>query len=234
MVDFGTLERTLDNIFAPPTDVMVDPSLLVAMTSLDQLPESTLLSSQTQATLTRIPSETRVGDVHVPATFQHLVAGGGNQDVTTTGAWNYYRGQAESASPNAVRDLLTQNDITAYDASDGDNFRHLDWASTSASDHGDQLTQTLTEVLAFLADGGILLSRRPMSINACRDAGVPEINLGSASLSASVAETLDNVGYDTPVSMCSFAVSDVPAVGDALVGGLTEGRPEMLLYTHSR
>jgi hypothetical protein len=235
MVDMGELGATLDNIFSPPTDIMIDPSLLVASNSLEQLPDSALLSSQTQATLTRIPTESRVGDVHIPSTFERLVSDDEAQDVPSTSLWNFYRGQADTSSPKAVRELLSQNDITAYGTStDSREFSRLDLGQESGDNQSTQLKQTLTEVLTFISEGGILLARRPMSITTSRDAGIPLLDLGQASLNPRIEETLENVGYDTPVSMCCFGVSDTASVSDALVGSLTEGHPELILYRHSR
>lgn len=67
------LRAELERKFQPPIDVLLDPSLLVAGRTLERLADSTVFASQVQATLGRTPTEPRLGDLYVPATFQELL-----------------------------------------------------------------------------------------------------------------------------------------------------------------
>jgi len=108
------IRTELDRKFQPSIDVLLDPSLLVAERSLERLADSTIFESQTQATLGRRPTEPRLGDLYVPATFRELISSQEQLAVQKTDVWDFYRGQAEAAFPDDVMELLDENGVNDF------------------------------------------------------------------------------------------------------------------------
>lgn len=75
------LRTELARKFQSPIDVLLDPSLLVADHALGRLADSPVFASQTQATLSRTPTEPRLGDLYVPSAFRELVSSGDQSTV---------------------------------------------------------------------------------------------------------------------------------------------------------
>jgi hypothetical protein len=59
---------------------------------------------------------------------------------------------------------------------------------------------------------------------------VPTIDLGQADLEAEVRQTLADIGYENPASICAFAVADVGLTTDALIGDVLSSHSDLLLY----
>lgn len=226
------LRSELEGKLQPPVDVMLDPSLLVATTTLDRLADSTLFDAQTQATLGQTPTEPRVDDIHVPAPFRRLFDAEGQTDVPTTATWNFYRGQAETAPPEEIGQLLDSYDMRDYD---DDTTTGLHWAAAlDEAHHSDRLIATLETEYAFLAEGGVLLSRTPTSLDALRDAGVASIDLGRAELVDTLHDRLTDIGYRDPATICALGLASASAVVDGLVGTLLGSHADLLLYRLGR
>lgn len=223
------LRTELNRKFEPPIDVLLNPSLLVADRTLEKLTDSSVFASQTQATLGRTPTEPRLGDLYVPATFHELVAGEERSAVQKTDVWDFYRGQAQAAFPEDVVELLDENDVDRYSSeTSSDALRR-----TSAIDDPDRNKQLLTildEELSFLQSGGLVLSRTSTSIGAFRDAGMPTIDVGKADLAPEFRETLTDIGYRNPASVCAFGISTAETTADALVGDILAHHSDFLLY----
>lgn len=223
------LRRELDAKFRPPLDVLLDPSLLVARSSLERLTGSKIFESQTQATLGEMPTKPRIGDLCVPATFRELLESGDEQVVENTGAWSFYRGQAEAASRDQIIDSLDSNGVTGFSVDS--SLTELQWedALDGSVPDGD-LQKTLDEECEFLRSGGIVLSRTPTFVKTLRDAGLPTVDIGNASLDADISEKLADIGYRSPASVCVFGVSTAGSTVDALVGNILSTNTDVLLY----
>ncbi len=223
------LRTELDRKFQPPIDVLLDPSLLVANRSLERLTDSTIFASQTQATLGRTPTEPRLGDVYVPATFHELLSNEARSPVQKTDIWDFYRGQAEAAFPDRVVDLLDEHAVQPY-ASAGVSDP-LQWAHVVDNpDRQQQLLTILNEEFSFLHSGKLVLSRTSAAFKTFRDAGVPTVDVGNATLTSELQETLTTIGYEGPASVCGFGVSTAEATTDALVRNVLASPSEVLLY----
>lgn len=230
--EINQVRSELEGKLEPPVDVMLDPSLLVAATTRERLADSTLFEAQTQATLDRMPTQPRVGSLYVPASFRQLLETIEQVDVSTTAGWNFYRGQAEAATGSDIVDLLDAHDVGSFD---GVKSVPLDWlAALDEAYRHDHLTTALEETRAFLADGGILLSRTPASLDALRDAGVVTIDLGRANLDSEVHDDLTDIGYGDPASICALGVSSATATVSGLVDDLLADRADLLLYRLGR
>jgi len=230
MIDGNDQLRTaLDRKFQPPIDVLLDPSLLVADRTLGRLAGSRIFASQTQATLGRTPTEPRLGDLYVAATFQELLSSGNQSTVQKTDVWDFYRGQAETAFTDDVVDLLDENGVKAY--SDGTTPVALSRTDAIGDpDRQERLLTILGEEFSFLQSGGILLSRTSVAFDAFRNAGVPTIDIGEAELEPEVLETLTDIGYRNPASICGFGISTAESTTDALVGDILAHPSDVLLY----
>ncbi|UIO99883.1 hypothetical protein Hbl1158_00480 [Halobaculum sp. CBA1158] len=223
------LRTELDRKFQPPIDVLLDPSLLVANRSLERLADSTVFASQTQATLGRTPTEPRLGDLYVPATFHELLSSEEQSTVQKTDVWDFYRGQAEAAFPDDVVDLLDENDVETYSSETASD--DLEWANVvDDPDRQERLLAILDEEFSFLHSGELVLSRTSAAFEAFRDAGVPTVDVGKAELAPEIRETLIDVGYQDPASVCAFGVSTAGSTTDALVGSVLAHPSDVLLY----
>lgn len=223
------LRTEIDRKFQPPIDVLLDPSLLVSSRSLTRLAGSTILMSQTQATLGGKPTEPRLGDVYVSATFHNMVSGGSQPAVQKTEVWDFYRGQAEAAFQDDVVDFLEEYDLNIF--SDETTPAALSWTNVfDEPDRHERLLSTLEEELSFLQSGGLVLSRASATFEAFRDTGIPTIDLGTAKLIPELRETLTDIGYDAPASTCAFGVSTADSTVDALTANVLDENASFLLY----
>ncbi|WP_323173207.1 hypothetical protein [Natrialba sp. PRR66] len=223
------LRTELDRKFQPPIDVLLDPSLLVADRALRRLADSPVFASQTQATLGRMPTEPRLGDLYVPVTFHKLITGQNQSTVQKTDVWDFYRGQAEAAFPDDVVELLDENGVDVYSGETTSALaRQMDVADDP--DRQERLLAILGEEFSFLQSGGIVLSRTPAAFEAFRDAGVPTIDIGKAELELELRETLIDIGYRSPASVCAFGVSTAESTANALTMDVLSDPTDFLLY----
>lgn len=223
------LRTELNRKFKPPIDVLLDPSLLVASRSFERLTDSTVFASQTQATLGRTPTEPRLGDLYVPATFYQLLSTEGQATVQKTDIWDFYRGQAEATFPDDVVELLDDNDVDTY--STGIASDALQWANiVDDSNRQEQLQAILSEEFSFLNSGGLVLARTSRAFEAFRDAGVTIIDVGKAELVPELRETLTDIGYQDPAPVCAFGVSKAESTADALAGSILAHPSDTLIY----
>ena len=227
--DNDQLRTKLERKFQPPVDVLMDPSLLVSSRSLERLTDSAIFSSQTQATLGRNPTQPRLGDLCVPATFYELVASKEQLAIQKTDVWDFYRGQAEAAFPDDVVELLDENNVNGV--SREMPSADLRWTnSLNDPNRRERLVAILKEELSFLWSGGVVLSRTPVAFKAFRNAGVPTIDIGNATLEPELHETLTDIGYSNPAGICAFGVSTAESSTNALVGNVLENHADFLLY----
>jgi len=142
--------------------------------------------------------------------------------------WDFYRGQAEPAFPDDVGDLLDRNGVEGFS---GEAHVDLQWRNAvNDPDRRKRLLMSLEEEFAFLANGGVLLSRLPTALSALRDAGLPTVDIGNAELALELRDTLTGIGYRTPADICSFAVSSAQSTADALTEGILRTTPDVILY----
>lgn len=221
------IRTELERKFEAPVDIMVDPSLLVARKSFDRLSDSTVLDSQTQATLGRIPTEPRIGGLYVPATFCELLKTHEQLEGQNTTAWNYFRRTAAGTSPEAIVGLLDENDIDEY----ADETPELFWKNALSESHRqDELIEILGEEFSFVKNGGIILSRTPVSVETLRDAGTPTIDVGKAKMNSDLHDTLHEVGFENPANAVFFALSNADATVGALVDSILAHNSDLILY----
>jgi hypothetical protein len=223
------LRTELDRKFQPPIDVLLDPSLLVADRTLERLSESSVFASQTQATLGRTPTQPRLGDLYVPATFRDLLSGENQSTVQKSDVWDFYRGQAEAAFADDVERLLDENGVESHSSERPPIVPSLTEAVNNPG-RQERLVTILGEEFSFLQSGGIVLSRTSAPFDAFCDTGVPTIDLGKAELEPKLDEVLSDIGYQNPASVCAFAVSTAESTVDALVGDLLKNPSDVLLY----
>jgi len=223
------LRTELDRKFEPPIDVLLDPSLLVSNRSLERLADSTVFASQTQATLGRTPTKPRLGDLFVPATYYQLLSSKEQSTVQKTDIWDFYRGQAEAAFPDDVVELLDDNNVDAYSTqTPSDALQQADIVDNS--DRQEQLQAILNEEYSFLHSGGLVLARTSGTFEVFRDAGVPIIDIGKAELAPELRETLTDIGYQDPASVCTFGVSEAVSTADALTENIISQPSDTLIY----
>jgi hypothetical protein len=227
--DENDVRTELERKFQPPIDVLLDPSLLVSRRSLQQLSDSTVFDSQTQATLGRTLTEPRLGDLYVPASFRDLVAGSEQSSAQKTDVWDFYRGQAEAAFPEDVREVLEENGVRSFDEKPSQPTAQLGDA-IDGSDRDSRLVEVLREELSFISTGGLVLSRTTTVFDGYRSSGIPTVALGNAALTARIEEALEDIGYESPANVCVFGVSSAEATIDALVGDLLTSKGDLLLY----
>lgn len=223
------LRTELDRKFQSPIDVLLDPSLLVANRTLERLVDSTVFASQTQATLGRTPTEPRLGDLYVPATFGKLLSSQELSTVQKSDVWDFYRGQAEAAFPDEVVDLLDRHDVDRYSGERTSAGLHRA-ATIDDTERVERLLTILEEELSFLQYGGVVLARAAMAFEVFRDAGIPTIDIGKAKLAPELQETLTGIGYRDPAGVCAFGVSTAGSTTDALAGKVLAHPSETLLY----
>jgi hypothetical protein len=226
--DLESLRSELEGKFDPPVDVMLDPSLLVAESSRNRLSDSPLFEAKTQATLGQTPAQPRVDSLYVPQSFRKLIEIEGGSSATTTTAWNLFRGQAEGATVDAVTESLDSHGVEPYDGWPA--FDPKWGAALEVEERTDRLTSMLGEICGFLADGGVLLSRTPVSLNHLRDAGVTTVDIGRAELDAEVRDALLDIGYRESASVCAFGIESASEVAHSLVGDLLGTRGGVLVY----
>jgi hypothetical protein len=143
--------------------------------------------------------------------------------------WNIFRGQAEGAPSEEILKILDQNGVEKYEAET--ELPEIQRVNTLSDGHQtERLLQILREEYTFLQSGGILLSRTSTSIEILRDTGVPTLDLGDAELAPAVQDTLTDIGYENPASICAFAVSTAGSTVDALVGDVLSKNSDLLLY----
>ena len=223
------LRTELERKFQPPIDVLLDPSLLVANRTLKQLNNSTIFASQTQATLGRSPTQPRLGDLYVPKAFQEVISPERRSTRQQTAVWEFYRGQADTALPKDVSDTVEQNDVNAF--ADEEVTTVVQPESVDADfDRESPLINTLEQEFSFLQSGGLILSRIPAAFEAFRDSGVTTIDIGEAELSAELDETLTDIGYGDPASICAFGIANTGSIADALVSELLKHNSNHVLY----
>jgi hypothetical protein len=226
--DLDALRSELEGKLDPPVDVMLDPSLLVADASRERLSDSPLFEAKTQATLGQAPAQPRVDSLYVPHAFRELIEAEGESNATTTTAWNLFRGRADGATVDAVTGLLDSHGVESYDGWPA--FDPKWGAALEVEERTDRLTSMLGEICGFLADGGVLLSRTPVSLNHLRDAGVTTVDIGQAELDAEVSDALLDIGYREPASVCAFGIASASEVAHSLVGDLLGTRGGVLVY----
>ncbi|MFP9192154.1 hypothetical protein ACLI4Q_10925 [Natrialbaceae archaeon A-CW1-1] len=220
------VERRLN----PPVDVLIDPSLLIATTTIERLSASQLFTAQTQATLGQSPTTPRIGNLYVPASFKDLILQDHQIDVQNTQAWNFFKGQAESAYRADIADLLEAHNVASY-AEDRGNERKVNLSpECSKSERHHRLNAILIEELAFLASGGVVLSRTPQFVRALRDTGVPTVDVGDAQLHTAIRSRLTDIGYQDPATTCVIGVPNLGPLIDALAGQLIDSPQQTLLY----
>ncbi|WP_058828746.1 hypothetical protein [Haloferax sp. Q22] len=223
------LRREVNGKFRPPLDVLIDPSLLVASSSLERLTDSKVFESQTQATLGEMPTKPRIRSLCVPATFRELLENGEQHDVQNTSVWNFYRGQAETSSRDQVVASLDRNGVSEFSIDSQPSG--LQWENAlDKSVRDSRLLETLGEEHEFLRSGGVVLSRTPTFVKALRDAGSPTVDVGKAQLTTEVRDRLTDIGYKDPASVCVFGVSSAGSTVDALVGDILSTKSDLLLY----
>lgn len=224
----------IERIFEPPVDVLLDPSLLASSNSLERLSGSKIFEAQTQATLDRVPTKPRLGNVYAPASFCRLIEGDGQLDARKTEMWEFYRGQATGSLREEMIELIENNGIRRYE--DESALRSsINWEDNVGRVDGQrQLSQILAQELAFLDEGGILMSRTPASLDTIRDAGVPTIDLGRTDLRPEIDRILENLGYGSPATYCAFGLSSVDGTIESLVGDLLSPEAQILLYRLAR
>lgn len=224
--DLDVLRSELEGKLDPPVDVMLDPSLLIAEKSRGRLSDSPLFEAKTQATLGQAPAQPRVDSLYVPESFRKLIEDG--SDAATTTSWNLFRGQAEGATVDAVTGSLDSHGVEPYDGWPA--FDPKWGAALEMEERTDRLTSMLGEICSFLADGGVLLSRTPVSLDFLRDAGVTTVDIGRAELDAEVRDGMYDIGYREPASVCAFGISSASEVAQSLVGDLLGTRGGVLVY----
>lgn len=223
------LRTAIARKFESPIDVLLDPSLLVSSRSLDRLADSNVFNSQVQATLGRSPTEPRLGDLYVPASFRELALREDKSAVQKTSVWDFYRGQADAAFPNDVVDILDENDIDEF--SDKGASSNLRWGNgIEDPERQETLIEILSEEFSFLQSGGFILSRTATVFEVLRDTGVPTVDVGGAELVPEVRDTLADIGYRNPAGICAFGVSNAEATADAITGGIIERESDLILY----
>lgn len=223
------LRTGIDSVFEPPIDVLLDPSLLVASTSLERLAGSPVFASQKQATLSRTPTEPRLGDLYVPVTFHELLSTRNQPNVQKTGVWDFFKGQAKTAFPADIIKLLDENNVDEYSGETASAFLHR----SNAIDDPTRQQRLLTifgEELSFLQSGGLVLSRTSATFDAYRDAGVPTIDIGKAELAPELCQTVTDLGFQNPAGVCAFGVSTAESTADALAGNVLAHPSDLLLY----
>ena len=226
------IRSALEASLQPPVEVMLDPSLLIASKTCERLADSTLFDAQTQATLVNTPTKPRIGTLHVPATFHELLDAAEHIDVPSTTAWNFYRGQADAASRADILDLLESHDVRIFGV---ETPTKLNWTAVfDEPEHQKRLIRTLAEERAFLADGGVLLSRTPTSLLTLRDAGVATIDLGQGELTTDFLDKSTDIGFRGPAEICGFGVTGAETTVDGLVGNLLADHDDLLLYRLGR
>lgn len=225
--DLDRLRSEIRGKLEPPVDVMIDSSLVVSSASLERLMDSAIFEAQTQATLDETLRQPRIGSLFMPASFYELIEKGDQIDLPTTATWSFYRGQAKGATSTTIADILDSHDIRSFD----DQWREeLDWEMPlDESERSDLLISILEETLAFLAEGGVLISRTTSSVDAFRDAGIPSINLGRAEVDPEVLEPLTDLGFRNPASISVFGITST-GITRSLVGDLLTHHSELLLY----
>mgnify|MGYP000495353965 CR=1 FL=1 len=217
------LRKELEARFQPPIDVLLDPSLLTARTSLGRLDDSVLFKSQKQATLGQTPSVPTLGEIHVPGAFVDAIENNGQSVGGGTTVWEFYRGQADGAPSEKVVRLIEENSVKRF-RSDGANILDID------NGRSEQLRRILAEELAFISSGGIVLSRSSATFSQLRDAGAPTVDVGKATLDTRVLEKLTEIGYRDPARVVVFGVGSAPSTIDALVGSVIDSPSDVLLY----
>lgn len=223
------LRTELSGKFRPPLDVLLDPSLLVASSSLERLTDSKVFESQTQATLGEMPTKPRIGTLCVPAAFRELLEGGDQHDVQNTNMWDFYRGQAETASRDQIVASLDQNGVSEF--SSDSQPSELQWENAlDKSTRDRRLLETLGEEHEFLRSGGVVLSRTQTFVKALRDAGSPTVDIGKAQLTTELRDRLADIGYKDPAGVCVFGVSSAGSTVDALVDDILSAKSDLLLY----
>lgn len=225
--DLDRLRSEIRGKLEPPVDVMIDSSLVVSSSSLERLMASAIFEAQKQATLDQTFRQPRIDRLFMPASFYELVEKGNQIDLPTTATWSFYRGQAKGATSTSIADIVDSHDIRSFD---DQSREELDWEmALDESERSDRLISILEETLAFLAEGGVLISRTASSVDALRDAGVPSINLGRAEVDPEVLEPLTEMGYGNPASICAFGIAST-GITRSLVSDLLTHHSEVLLY----
>lgn len=218
----------LSTHFDPPTDVMLDPSLLVAANTLDRLGDSRLFEAHTQATLFQSSGETHVGEVFIPATFHRLLGQKTGVDAERTEAWNQYKQQATPAEPANITNSIDDLGISIYAADDQSSSTEP--LHGIEDEHNEYLIGVARDTLAFLADGGLLFLRGGATVDDLRDAGVPTLDIGDAVLTEELATRLERIGYGDPATLCAFGLTSGGTVLEALTDSVLSAPCETLIY----
>jgi hypothetical protein len=218
----------LSTLFDPPTDLMLDPSMLVAASTLERLADSQLFEAHTQATLFQSAGDTHVCDVYVPETFHRLLVQEGRVDAERTEAWNQYKRQATPATPASITERIDELGISVYAGRDrGD----ITTPFTNGEDTDNEwLTGILEDSLTFLVEGGVLFLRSGVTLDALRDAGVPTLDIGDATLAEKLDTRLKRIGYGDPATLCAFGLRSGGTVLEALNDTVLSAPADALVY----
>lgn len=218
------LRKELDSRFQPPIDVLIDPSLLTARTSLERLKDSVLFESRKQATLGQTPTKPGLGEVYVPGNFADAMESDGQSVGGRSIVWEFYRGQADGASREEIIGLIDENGVMRFHDERADKSLNFENAMS------EQLREILVDELAFISSGGVVVSRSSATFNELRDAGVATVDVGKATLDTRVLDKLTEIGYRDPARVVVFGVGSVPSTVDALVGRIFDAPSDILLY----
>ena len=218
----------LSTLFDPPTDLMLDPSMLVAASTLERLADSQLFEAHTQATLFQSAGDTHVGEVYVPESFHRLLVQEGRVDTERTEAWNQYKRQATPATPASITESIDGLGISVYAGPDRSD---ITTPFTDGEDTDNEwLTGIIEEALAFLVNGGVLFLRTGVTLDALRDAGVPTLDIGNATLTEKLETRLERIGYGDLATLCAFGLTSGGTVLEALTDTVLSAPADTLVY----
>ena len=225
------VRNELTHLLNPPTDVMVDPSLLVSKGTLAQLDSTRLFEAHTQTTLFQTGIQTRVGSISIPATFGSLLNQQGDFDVHRTEVWSRYKQQATSSSREDIVEFVEEFEIESYAADKtSDSATQQLNVNVEREDENQWLSGILDDTLSFLSNGGVLLLRTGTTLEHLRDGGAPLLDVGEAPLDDGFSEKLERIGYGDSAPICAFGVTNLGTTLDALTDTVIESASDILVY----
>lgn len=227
----GSTDRVrteLERKFQSPIDVMLDPSLLAANTSLERLQRSGVFESQKQATLTQQPSQPRLGDLYIPTSFREIIGDSHLVEHRDTNVWQFFRGQSIESDHDRILDVLKEYDIQQFETEGLEPT--IDWEAGLDTEYNTQLQEILLEECSFLEAGGIILSRTSDFLEVLRDGGIPVFDLGNAELQLDLQSTLEELSYPGEVRFCIFGVTNPGACLNAFMNNVLSHPPSLVLY----
>lgn len=226
----------LQNELEPPYDVMIDPSLLTPERSLEQVETSEIFEARDQSRLGQ-GADPIVRDIYVPSSFVELLEGESQFDLRRNEAWTFFTRQATGAFGEDILELLDRRDIRTYSSTESDVdtaiIEELDWdRALGTDDRYEFLRNIVIEEAVFMMSSSILKLRRPYSIDAMRDAGIPTADLGDAQTSVGGAggpPSSDPIDLE-PGKFTAFIISNALPATDPIWGPIAAGGLDYLLY----